>query len=113
MEPTTYLLIHFVGLATLTIGLGGMFAGGEHRKLFSLWQGIGLLLLLVSGFGLLAKLKLGFPHFAIVKVILWFALGMFPLVVRKAKLPMHVAILITLVLVGALAWLGLYKPAIW
>ena len=90
-----------------------MMAGGANRKAFAMWQGIGLLLMLISGFGLLAKLKLGYPSFAIVKTVVWLVIGAMPVIIRKAKLPTHVAILVSLVLVAINAWLGIMKPVLW
>ncbi len=113
MDPLIYKIIHLTGIAAIAIGAGGMLAGGSNRKAFAMWQGIGLLLMLVSGFGLLAKLKLGYPSFAIVKTVLWLVIGAMPVIIRKAKLSTHVAILISLVLVAIMAWLGVMKPVLW
>jgi hypothetical protein len=62
---------------------------------------------------MLAKAKLGFPSFAVVKTILWLVVGMMPVIARKAKLSAHGTIIVSLVLVGVLAWLGLTKPVFW
>ena len=113
MDPVIYKIIHLVGIAAVALGTGGMMAGGNGRRTFANLQGIGLVVMLASGFGLLAKLKLGFPHFAIAKLILWTLLGMTPLVLRKLKAPLLVGILIALILVSLLAWLGVMKPALW
>jgi hypothetical protein len=103
MPYDAYKIIHLVGIAALALGLGGMMAGGANKKAFSILQGLGLLVMLVSGFGLLAKLHLGFPHFAMVKVALWVALGMLPLILRKCRVPLAGGMLIALTLVGLLA----------
>ena len=113
MQATTYLIIHLTGIAMLSIGTGGMFADGKSRKTFASFQGIGLLVMLVSGFGLLAKLHLGFPHFAMVKMALWVVIAMLPVIFRKLKTPLAAAILVSLALVGIMAWLGVMKPALW
>jgi hypothetical protein len=113
MDPLIYKIIHLIGISILGLGVGGMMAGGSNRKAFAICQGIGLLVMLVSGFGLLAKLKLGYPPFAIVKTVLWVVIAMLPMFVRKLKLPVGLAILISLTLVGILAWLGVMKPALW
>jgi len=113
MDYTTYKIIHLIGIAALALGLGGMMAGGSQRKLFSIVQGIALLVMLVSGFGLLAKLKLGFPHFAIAKTVLWVVIGGMPVLLRKLNVPALVGIAISLTLVGVMAWLGVMKPALW
>lgn len=113
MDPITYKIIHLVGISLLGLGVGGMLAGGTNRKPFAVCQGIGLLVMLVSGFGMLAKMKLGYPPFAIVKTILWLVIGLMPLIVRKLKLPLAAAIALSLVLVSLMAWLGVMKPALW
>ena len=113
MTREFYLIIHLTGISLLALGVGGMMAGGEKRKTFAMLQGIGLLVMLVSGFGLLAKLGLGYPHFAIVKTVLWLVIGALPVIFRKLKTPLPVAILISLILVGTMAYLGVMKPALW
>jgi len=109
----TYKIIHLIGIAALAIGIGGMLAGGEKRKTFVILQGVALLVMLVSGFGLLAKLGLGFPHFAIVKVVLWLVIGMLPMIFRRLRVPLAAGVCVFLTLVGILAWLGISKPALW
>ena len=113
MTREFYLIIHLTGISLLALGVGGMMAGGEKRKTFAMLQGIGLLVMLVSGFGLLAKLGLGYPHFAIVKTVLWLLIGMLPMLFRKLKTPLPAAILISLILVGTMAYLGVMKPLLW
>jgi hypothetical protein len=113
MDYTTYKIIHLVGIAALALGLGGMMAGGGNRKIFAILQGIALLVMLVSGFGLLARLHLGFPHFAIAKVVLWLLVGVLPVILRRLRVPIVAGIGILLTLVGILAWLGVAKPALW
>lgn len=113
MDPLIYKILHITGIAAIAIGAGGMLASGSHRKAFGIWQGVGLLIMLITGFGMLAKAKLGFPSFAVVKTILWLVVGMMPVIARKAKLSAHGTIIVSLVLVGVLAWLGLTKPVFW
>ena len=113
MDYTFYKITHLIGISALALGVGGMMAGGDKRKAFAILQGIGLLVMLVSGFGLLAKLSLGFPPFAIVKTILWLLIGAMPMILRKLKAPLPAAIITSLVLVGIMAWLGVVKPALW
>ncbi len=114
MDASIYKIIHLTGISLLAIGVGGMMANGSTRKTFAICQGIGLLVMLVSGFGLLAKVTPGhFPPFAIVKTVLWLVIGMLPMLFRKLKVPLGVAIVISLTLVGIMAWLGVMKPALW
>ena len=110
MDALTYKIIHLTGISVLALGVGGMMAGGEKRKTFAILQGIGLLVMLVSGFGLLAKLHLGYPIFGMVKTGLWLLIGALPVIFRKLKTPLPVCILVSLVLVAVMAWLGVAKP---
>ena len=115
MDYNFYKIAHLIGISVLAIGVGGMMAGGEKRKTFAMVQGIGLLVMLITGFGLLAKLKLTpyVPHFAVVKIVLWLLIGMLPVIFRKLKTPLPAAILVSLILVGVMAYLGVVKPALW
>jgi hypothetical protein len=113
MDAITYKIIHLTGISVLALGVGGMMAGGEKRKTFAMLQGIGLLVMLVSGFGLLAKSGLGFPPFAIVKTLLWLVIGMLPVIFRKLRTPLPAAILISIILVSIMAYLGVMKPELW
>ena len=65
MDPGIYKIIHFVGLIVLFLGIGSLMTSDPKKPasfpLPVMIHGIGLLLILVSGFGLEAKLKLGFP----------------------------------------------------
>ncbi|MDB6171607.1 MAG: hypothetical protein JWL59_918 [Chthoniobacteraceae bacterium] len=113
MNPITYKIIHLIGIAALALGVGGMMAGGENRKTFVALQGIAVLVMLVSGFAMLAKLKLGFPPFAMVKTALWVVIAMLPVIFRKLRPSLGVAITVSLTLIGIMAWLGVVKPALW
>ena len=113
MDPITYKIIHLIGISALALGMGGMLAGGPNRKPFAILQGIALLVMLITGFGLLAKLKLGFPSFAIAKLVIWLVIGAMPVIVRKLKLPLVATIVLSLTLVGIMAWLGVMKPVLW
>jgi hypothetical protein len=113
MDYPAYKIIHLIGVAALALGIGGVMAGGANRKIFSILQGIALLVMLVSGFGLLAKLHLGFPHFAMVKTVIWVVLGVIPMILRRLRVPVSAGIAISLALIGIMAWLGVMKPALW
>jgi hypothetical protein len=115
MDYNFYKITHLIGISILGLGVGGMLAGGEKRRTFVMLQGIGLLVMLVTGFGLLAKLKLDpyVPHFAIVKIAIWVVIGMLPVLFRKLQTPLSAALLVSMILVGIMAYLGVVKPALW
>lgn len=115
MDINVFRLIHIIGIATLFVGLGGMFcadAQGGQRRTFAMWQGIGLLLMIISGFGMLGIMKLGFPKPAIAKVILWAGLAVLPVLTRRKVVPTGVAVLLAIILGGVLAWIGLNFAAL-
>ncbi len=120
MSIEFYRVLHLVGIFTVLLSLGGMclhvISGGTRdyagRKWAAMYHGIGLLITLVGGFGLLAKLGLmqSLPGWAIAKLIVWLILGGLPVMIyRKPKLAkLHWFLILAF---GALnAWLALYKP---
>jgi hypothetical protein len=76
MSPTTY---HIVHLSALLVLFGYTFyafaAPAETKKRVMIITGIASLLALVGGFGLLAKLQLGFPGWIVVKLVCWLGLS--------------------------------------
>lgn len=106
MSYEFYKVLHLSGLALTLLGIGGLSVqykithaqkSAIHSLLMAL-HGTGLIFLLVSGFGLLAKLGIqGFPLWAAIKLILWLTFGAFVILCRK----MHEKAL--LLLLGAAA----------
>lgn len=89
-----YQVIHLLGILMVFLSFGGIIvrsvSGSSDpglRKLGGITNGIGLLLTLVGGFGLLAKLNYGFPGWIIVKLVIWFVFGgLIALINRKPEL---------------------------
>jgi len=82
MSIQFYNFIHFVGIIMVFLSFGGLvmqsIAKNDDkglRRLGAITNGIGLLLVLVAGFGLWAKLKIPLSGWLIVKVIIWFVFG--------------------------------------
>jgi hypothetical protein len=87
MSYVAYKLIHFAGIFTLIAVLaaasmhairGGTRADNPYRRLLGAAQGIAALLVIVGGFGMLARLGLlqeGLPKWAYLKLVIWLALG--------------------------------------
>jgi hypothetical protein len=104
MSPIVYQILHVASLLALTGGAFYGFAGApETRKKVMMFTGIASLLLVVSGFGLLAKLHPGqFPAWVIVKLVVWLAVsGLAGIGYRKRdKTGLFIGILAALLLVA-------------
>lgn len=119
MTVVFYDALHVIGAMMLFTGLGGLAAlamsgNATHkaRVVFVALHGLGLGILLVAGFGAMAKLGMGssFPLWIIIKIVLWLFLGAsLTLFKRKAELG---RVLVFVVLAAGLlaAFLGNYKP---
>ena len=110
MDPGIYKIIHFIGLFVLFLGIGSLIAT-DPRKPASLRRpamvhGIGLFLILVSGFGLVAKLNTGFPIWMIVKILILLLFGAMIVVIKRRLIPTPAIYILAIVLGGIAAYLG-------
>ena len=116
---TTYKLLHLIGVMLLFLSLGGALLhaanGGTResnaaRRLIAGTHGVALLLLLVAGFGLLARLGIGISGWVWGKLAIWLLMGgMLTLAYRAA--PQARLLWVGVVLLGGLAgYLALFKP---
>jgi len=115
MPYETYNLIHIAGLILVFMGLGGSLLGGaadRPPKLAGMLHGIGLLAMLVGGFGLLVRLDIGFPWpgWVFAKLAIWLVIGTLPMFVRRRAISRGLAWMLALVLGGVAAWLAITKP---
>lgn len=93
MPYEVYKVIHLVGLAVLFAALGGqLFAprspSGRAPHSIAILHGLGVVLMLVGGFGLLARtgIQWPWPTWVLVKVGLWVVLAAMPWPIRKLRL---------------------------
>lgn len=115
-----YKVLHLTGLFFLFTSLGGMLVhvlnGGTRefpsRKMVGLIHGIGMLLLLVAGFGLAARLGLvsGLPGWVWAKLVIWFILGGLPALIYRGRDKSKPLWAITIILGICAAYLAIYKP---
>jgi uncharacterized membrane protein SirB2 len=121
MPYELYKLLHVAGLILLFLSLGGMslhtLNGGTKdnntsRKLLAITHGVALLLMLVAGFGLLARLGFAtaWPLWVWPKLAIWLALGAASaFVYRKPALARILWFLLPLIgIIGAAV--AIYKP---
>lgn len=112
MPYEIYLVLHIAGLAAMFAALGGAALSPEaDRKLVAATHGTGLLIVLVSGFGMHAKLGIeGFPGWFLTKLVLWLVFGGLIAVARRAE-GAKLAVWGSIPLLAAVAaWLAVTKP---
>lgn len=116
-----YKLFHFIGLVLLFTGLFSLLTlkltnqplEGRVRKFVFITHGVGLALVLISGFGLLARLGLvqGLPKWVYIKLAAWLFMGVaISLIKRKGQ--QHFGKLYTIILCVFIvaAYVAINKP---
>ncbi len=117
MSLLFYKVLHVLALAYLFAALGGAAwhaAHGGRRegagKGAMIAHGLAMVVLLVSGFGMIAKLGVGMPGWAWAKLVLWLLIGAAgALPYRKPEWAGGLFWLLPL-LGGLAGYLALYKP---
>lgn len=123
MDPQFYKILHIAGLALVLIPLGGLMVHAvtnpeelkpEQRRLIAMTHGIGMLLILVAGFGYLAKIGMASPAswggWVYAKLAIWLFVGASLALLRRMR---HLAAMMWFVLplvVCVAGYLALYKP---
>lgn len=118
----TYKLIHLLGFWLIVLALGGLSlhainggtrASNTARRLVAITHGVGLFLVLLGGFGLLARIGVvhgGFPGWVWVKLAVWVAIGaLLALPYRRPELGRVLWVAIP-VLGAVAASMAIYKP---
>ncbi len=122
LSCNAYLMVHFTGLILLFTAFGGLVVSSwleqnssKARKMSAMLHGIGLLLLIVGGFGLMKNLGIShspgaWPGWIYAKVFVWLLLGGITAVLKKnGGLAKPMLFLLPVVGIAA-AFLGVYKP---
>ena len=119
MSLQLYKVIHLLGLFFVFASLGaltiqaylGQPLDSKGRKLAGLTHGIALLIVLISGFGALAKLGgMAFPGWVLVKLVIWLLIGGIIVLIRKSP-QLAIVLWIALPLLGGFAgYLAIFKP---
>jgi hypothetical protein len=111
MPLEIYHLLHLIGLIFVFVGFGALLSS-ENKATAMKWHGIGLVISLVSGFGLLAKLGImaAMPIWVWVKIALWLVLGFLPVLARRRVLAPGAVVVLAVVVGISLAYLGYRKP---
>ena len=61
LSVAAYKVVHIFGVLLLFVALGAALGDGSRRRLASMTHGIGLLIVLIAGFGALARLGIHSP----------------------------------------------------
>lgn len=115
-----YKIVHLVSIVCLFTGMGGLLAvrmaGLELqppvKKLVMITHGVGLTFLLISGFGLLARLGMtqNMPGWVIGKLTIWFIMGgILTLVKKKGQIGWPIFFLLMAIFATA-AYFAVVKP---
>lgn len=112
MSIAFYHIAHIIGLIFVFIGFGALLSSESSRTAMK-WHGIGLLISLISGFGMLAKLGIfkSMPTWVWIKIGLWLVLGFLPVLARRRVVAAPVVVILAAVIAGVMGYLGYLKPA--
>jgi hypothetical protein len=122
MPYPVYKLIHFAGIFLVLIALGtmamhalrgGTRANDPYRKVLGAAHGIGGFLILLGGFGMLARLGIvhgGLPAWIYLKLAIWVLLGGAIALVYRSRGLARGTLLALPVLALLAAAIALYKP---
>jgi len=112
-----YKMMHLLGFMLLFFGIGGILIPaiadlklqGKPRTVCYIIHGLGMLFILVGGFGMLARLQLGgFPPWIHVKLAIWLSLG-FAIGLAK-RMPSWTLLIAILILAMIAPYMAIYKP---
>jgi hypothetical protein len=117
-----YRLIHFVGLTFVLAALGGVAhhaasggtrASSRGRVLIATFHGMGLFLILLGGFGQLARMGIGhggLPGWVWGKLVIWLLFGgVIALSYRRPQWALGLFAAVP-VLASVAAWMAIFKP---
>ncbi len=113
-----YKVLHLIGVIFLLLSLGAylmlsMNKSEIGKKLAAMTHGISILIILVAGFGLLARLGLfgagGWPAWVWVKLIVWLILALIIVLIKRAPGLIPVLWFLIPALAGLAAYMAVYK----
>jgi hypothetical protein len=113
-----YKVLHILGVLMVVTGLvsGSVVSWVDNathpaRKLSAMTSGIGLMIVLLAGFGMLARLQIspGQP-WVTGKLSIWLLLGAFPVIARKLKMKAPIFWATVVLLASFAGYLAIYKP---
>jgi hypothetical protein len=92
MSHSLFKILHLSGVFMVLLSLGGLIVLGvvedsRWRKLAGMTNGIGLVVILIGGFGLLGQLQLGWPWpgWILFKMLIWLIFAVLMVLARRAS----------------------------
>ncbi|HSG09462.1 MAG TPA: hypothetical protein VLA36_13965 [Longimicrobiales bacterium] len=112
-----YKVVHYLGIFILVTALSATLARSAKeglnsdpwRKRLGMIHGIALFLIILGGFGMLARLDVGFPGWIVAKLGIWLVFA--ALIAARKSTEWSVRVLVLVPLMAALAgWIAFVKP---
>ena len=120
MAYEVYKIIHVLGIMILFLSLGGLFFTAfnkvtlekKQKRPWLIMHGVSMFLILLGGFGLLARIGVigGFPTWVWLKLAIWAFYGALIFLLIKKPAVSKLAYIMTLILGFAAAFIANYKP---
>jgi hypothetical protein len=114
MSVAAYKVVHIFGVLLVFVALGATLAEGSRRRLASMTHGIGLLIVLIAGFGALARLGIhspgNWPLWIWLKLVIWLVLGAAMIFAKRSPAAARALWWLLPLLGAAAAYLALFKP---
>lgn len=112
-----YKVVHYLGIFMMVTALAAAFArsaqGGTEadpwKKRLSMVHGIAMFLVLLGGFGMLARLDAGFPGWIMAKLGIWVVFGGI-MAARKSAFGSARALVLVPLLAVLAGWIAYAKP---
>ena len=117
MSLMFYKVLHIIGILMLFLSIGGAIIRAsidqkseKLEKFVLMNHGIALIIIVIAGFGMLAKLGMVFTGWVVVKIIIWLLMGALILPIKKMPEKRAVWWFTALILGSIAAFMALYKP---
>ena len=117
MNLEFYKVVHIVAAFVLLSALGVLYTAYarkehqfKHRSLILSAHGLCLILIMISGFGMLAKLGImsQLPMWVILKLLIWLAIGILPIFAKRFQRYAYSVWFLTLALAAFAVMLAIY-----
>ncbi len=115
-----YKFIHLIGLTVTVFSLGALAlqmanqktAEFKNKKLIATGHGLGLFLILLGGFGMLARLGIvrDMPTWVWIKIVIWLLVGAALAPMKRKPEWSSWLWAVVIALVATAAWVALFKP---